>query len=286
MASWTDSDDIKTVFVQGVIPLVVGISLGILGILHVFFGCSIFSLCKKHDDQVAPAVAISMNNGTNTGASNDNDNSATRGRAYGPVACKAQLYGMQPSERIVVLEAIFSSCCTQKEALAGLTKNKAESDESPAGAGKEQAAEEDEKMERGDLHLDTECACAICLRDYEDDDVVMTGTNCAHKFHKHCAMAWMTNQRRPKDHCPFCRTEMMTPVEMKKAALEVLGEARVAELVLVENAAGDNRSSNANSNNQVIDTTSNNNNTSNADTQLPGIENVDVENAENIVIEV
>ena len=64
----------------------------------------------------------------------------------------------------------------------------------------------------------------------EDDDVVMTGTNCTHKFHKHCAMVWMTNHRRPKDHCPYCRKEMMTPEEMKKAALAVLGEDRVNAL--------------------------------------------------------
>ena len=58
----------------------------------------------------------------------------------------------------------------------------------------------------------------------------MTGTNCTHKFHKHCAMVWMTNHRRPKDHCPYCRKEMMTPEEMKKAALVVLGEERVNAL--------------------------------------------------------
>ena len=73
----------------------------------------------------------------------------------------------------------------------------------------------------------------------------MTGTNCAHKFHKHCAMAWMTNHRRPKDHCPYCRKEMMTAEQMKKAAVDVLGEDRVSELtntVERDDADSNNRS--------------------------------------------
>ena len=43
-------------------------------------------------------------------------------------------------------------------------------------------------------------------------------------------MVWLTHTKRPKDHCPYCRNEMLTAVEMKEAALQVLGEERVKEL--------------------------------------------------------
>ena len=86
----------------------------------------------------------------------------------------------------------------------------------------------------------------------------MTGTNCTHKFHKHCAMVWMTNHRRPKDHCPYCRKEMMTADEMKKAAVDVLGEDRVSEL-----AANVQREGTNNAENNAVAT----------DTPVPDIEN-------------
>jgi Anaphase-promoting complex subunit 11 RING-H2 finger len=58
----------------------------------------------------------------------------------------------------------------------------------------------------------------------------MTGTQCHHLFHKNCAMVWLTRTKRPKDHCPYCRNEMLTAAEMKAAALQLLGEERVKEL--------------------------------------------------------
>jgi Ring finger domain len=64
----------------------------------------------------------------------------------------------------------------------------------------------------------------------EDDDEVMTGSSCDHKFHKSCALLWLTNYKKPKDHCPYCRKEMMSAKEMKTAALKVLGQERVDEL--------------------------------------------------------
>ena len=143
---WVDSGDIKTIFLQGVIPLVVGISLCVIGALYIL-GVINFTCCKRHDDQVAPVI---MTEAGRVGAT-DNDNSTTRGRAYGPVACKTQLYGMEPKERKAVLEAVFSSCCTHKENVEVLAA---------------EASEEEVKMERGELDLDTRCACAICLREY------------------------------------------------------------------------------------------------------------------------
>lgn len=64
----------------------------------------------------------------------------------------------------------------------------------------------------------------------EDSEEVLMGSSCNHKFHKTCAMLWLTNTRKPKDLCPYCRKEMMSSIEMKTAAVDVLGEERVNEL--------------------------------------------------------
>ena len=91
----------------------------------------------------------------------------------------------------------------------------------------------------------------------EDDEEILTGSNCSHMFHKQCAMVWLTNFKKPKDHCPYCRKEMVTPEQMKTAAMDVLGEERVRELTEVQRtntiavAAADNLINNTESN--VID---------------------------------
>ena len=148
---WVHSGDLKVILLQGVLPLVVGISICIVGAL-VVAGIISFPCCKRHDDQIFPVFVMAGSED-----SDDNDNSTTRGRAYGPVACKAQLYGMKPKERQAVLEAVFRSC-TQKESLEKLEEGTADDIKT--------TNEEDVKVKAGEWNLDTRCACAICLRDY------------------------------------------------------------------------------------------------------------------------
>ena len=59
----------------------------------------------------------------------------------------------------------------------------------------------------------------------------MMGRLCSHMFHYDCAMEWLG---KGHDHCPCCRKDMMTKEELKKAAIEVLGEHRVRELKFSE----------------------------------------------------
>jgi len=54
-------------------------------------------------------------------------------------------------------------------------------------------------------------------------------------------MIWMTNEKRPKDHCPYCREQMITPEEMQLAATKVLGKDRVKELMANHEGAGEKR---------------------------------------------
>ena len=75
---------------------------------------------------------------------------------------------------------------------------------------------------------DSYTACAICIDNYDDADEVFVGEDCNHMFHKECLLDWL--QRH--DGCPCCRKNMITSVQMKEAAMEVLGRDRVMELAL------------------------------------------------------
>ena len=56
--------------------------------------------------------------------------------------------------------------------------------------------------------------------------MVLTGASCNHLFHKTCAFEWLTKN----DHCPYCRKEMMTALNMRETAEELLGQERVLEM--------------------------------------------------------
>ena len=73
---------------------------------------------------------------------------------------------------------------------------------------------------------DHERICCICLNEYEQGDKLMTGTQCIHKLHFDCCMEWM----RKHDHCPYCRQEMLTAMEMREQAKETLGDEKVKAL--------------------------------------------------------
>jgi len=46
--------------------------------------------------------------------------------------------------------------------------------------------------------------CAICLQDFEEDDLCRVLVHCSHMFHSSCADEWLkTNQR-----CPLCRSDI------------------------------------------------------------------------------
>ena len=126
---------------QGVLPLVLGISLCILACLYLFG--ILQRTCKRRDDQIAP-----MTLGSGSAESNEEVLTPEAAeKAYGPVACAAQLFGMSQKERQAVLEQVFSNCCTQKD-----SKNKLP-----------QVEQDDNVI---DVEIDTRCSCAICLRDY------------------------------------------------------------------------------------------------------------------------
>mmetsp|Transcript_7301 Transcript_7301/g.11083 ORF Transcript_7301/g.11083 Transcript_7301/m.11083 type:complete len:271 (+) Transcript_7301:237-1049(+) len=50
-----------------------------------------------------------------------------------------------------------------------------------------------------------ENTCPICLLNYEDGDIVSTGSKCEHLFHKDCISQWLEKH----SSCPCCRSDML-----------------------------------------------------------------------------
>ncbi|KAD4384608.1 hypothetical protein R6Q59_011251 [Mikania micrantha] len=50
--------------------------------------------------------------------------------------------------------------------------------------------------------------CAICLCEFEDDNVLRLLTKCCHVFHQECIDLWLESHKT----CPFCRRSLETPI--------------------------------------------------------------------------
>lgn len=67
----------------------------------------------------------------------------------------------------------------------------------------------------------------IIITSTEEDDKLLFAMHCSHLYHYECIMQWMEQQH---DHCPCCRVEMVTPGEMRRAAIKVFDKQRIIEL--------------------------------------------------------
>ena len=60
---------------------------------------------------------------------------------------------------------------------------------------------------RGGCHVVVDAHCAICLGEYQaGDEVVWSGLQCQHAFHKDCILPWIIQGRI---HCPMCREKFV-----------------------------------------------------------------------------
>ncbi|PWA61809.1 GWT1-like protein [Artemisia annua] len=50
--------------------------------------------------------------------------------------------------------------------------------------------------------------CAICLCEFEDDNILRLLTKCYHVFHQDCIDLWLESHKS----CPFCRRSLETPI--------------------------------------------------------------------------
>ncbi|KAK9055538.1 hypothetical protein SSX86_026622 [Deinandra increscens subsp. villosa] len=58
------------------------------------------------------------------------------------------------------------------------------------------------KEEEDDDDMDADMTCAICLEEYEVDDMIGTLLECKHNYHEKCIKKWVNNH----DLCPICRS--------------------------------------------------------------------------------
>jgi len=74
---------------------------------------------------------------------------------------------------------------------------------------------------------ETHSTCVICLNDYEEGEEIVRAEKCHHMYHKECLLNWLAQH----DICPYCRLDVMTSDEYRKAAIQVLGDNRVLSVV-------------------------------------------------------
>lgn len=155
-------------WIQGVIPLVLGVSGMILGILHI---CGI-TCCRCQKREVAPALLNHGNDFVSSSPEDDRRISTYEAeRKYGPIACEAKLWGLTKQERRSILENIFSR--PDRKQVAEPRRRKDGSSETQH----QNCCTLDDGLERGTLDnqyfdntdhsaLDMRFSCAICLREY------------------------------------------------------------------------------------------------------------------------
>jgi Ring finger domain len=119
----------------------------------------------------------------------------------------------------------------------GAVKDLGEEDEMGERPDRRHRSTSQEFVVQGDFDedVDTDRQCCICLSAYEPGDVLLAGLQCSHRFHTGCCQQWLLKH----DHCPYCRSEMMTADTLRNVARAVLGLDRVEELTRSNTATTD-----------------------------------------------
>jgi len=178
----------------------------------------------------------------------------------GPVAARAGLTGLTSDARRSILEQIWKGTPYKRRVSSSSIETKKSMSENDCNTDITMKQLEDIERGRGlpvsrrsigieinetiaaDLNNDWDAplndeesgkACAICLDNYDEHDLVVTGSSCTHFFHRSCALAWLDKH----DDCPCCRRDMMTPYQMEVAANQLSDERKMLAKVAASESA-------------------------------------------------
>ncbi|KAK7317763.1 hypothetical protein RJT34_02257 [Clitoria ternatea] len=68
--------------------------------------------------------------------------------------------------------------------------------------------------------------CAICLLEFEDDDMLRLLTLCCHVFHQDCIDLWLSSHKT----CPVCRRDLDTPTDNTQKTRDAVEEGVVSSI--------------------------------------------------------
>ncbi|TKY58537.1 RING-H2 finger protein ATL29 [Spatholobus suberectus] len=78
--------------------------------------------------------------------------------------------------------------------------------------------------------------CAICLLEFEEDNMLRLLTLCCHVFHQDCIDLWLRSHKT----CPVCRRDLDSPTEETQKCGDVMGEEGVG-VGMVSSTSGEIR---------------------------------------------
>jgi hypothetical protein len=157
------------------------------------------------------------------------------------LVAKANLQGMSKQERLEVINHLFRARITafakKGEPHHGLRDIEAGEAACPSfhTVVPKQVEESLHQCDGHDDHIwesNHHCAeshhidcCSICLSAFRCGQRVLE-TPCGHCFHHACCQEWI----QKRDTCPYCRSDLYSPEELREAAIDVLGQERVDQL--------------------------------------------------------
>ena len=122
-----------------------------------------------------------------------------------------------------------------------------------------------------------QAGCSICLSKYHTQTLLLQ-TSCGHIFHYECCLEWLSsrsggNRSNQGKHggdygCPYCRTTLVTPGQLRIAAEQLLGPDRIEQLLL---AAGQSRKASTTDDDNDEDATTNVAGGSTSSTPVPAV---------------
>jgi Ring finger domain len=212
------STDATTIVKQVFLILAVGVAMSTFLLLITYLQLRYCKNCGPFGVARSPSNALPQRGGRGQ---------RQRAAVDTSLAAQAKLKGMSCQERIDVLEHLFQPCI-----VTGVEGASHSHDVEAAAASSHHTTSRDlESYHNNDDHvwegdeLPKDTSCSICLSTLRRGGRVLE-TPCKHRFHYKCCQEWL----QKRDTCPYCRADLYTVDQLRRAALDVLGKERVEQL--------------------------------------------------------